>query len=147
MSCSEYSLEGHNKIYHLKPNTSGDKWFNAPLERVRNEMETLVSEGPSSQSQETQRIDQFILTSGVDVQGQRKGPLASSMSVLGGHDKEKAFVADVRMEKVGIITIVEEFQRMDAKEAVSIRASRARARKQANIRSSPFVPPRSSRSS
>ncbi|KAL2524494.1 hypothetical protein Adt_09548 [Abeliophyllum distichum] len=40
MTCSECGLQGHNKRCHLRPDTPSDEWYNAPLDPVKNEMET-----------------------------------------------------------------------------------------------------------
>ncbi|KAL2522233.1 hypothetical protein Fot_26156 [Forsythia ovata] len=136
-----------------------ENWFDAQLDPVGNELESQLAstrkgklvpnrgnEGISSQPQETRPVYHFMPTPGLDLQGQRKGPASSSLHVVGGHDKGKSIVDDIRIEEIDISPMVEELQRLNAEEAATTIAARARAISQVNKKSSHFVPPRSRRS-
>ncbi|KAL2558234.1 Uncharacterized protein Fot_02973 [Forsythia ovata] len=96
------------------------------------------NEGQSSQPQETNSVYHFMPTLGVDLQGQREGPSASSLPIVGGHDKGKTVVNDIRMEEIDISPMVEDLQRLNVEEVAATRDARARARSQINTRSSRF---------
>ncbi|KAL2522322.1 hypothetical protein Fot_26245 [Forsythia ovata] len=104
MTCSECGLRGHNKRYHLRPEAPSDGKL----------VPNRGNEGISSQPQETRPVYHFMPTLGLDLQGQRKGPASSSLHVVGGHDKGKSILDDIRMEEIDISPMVEELQRLNA---------------------------------
>ncbi|KAL2502489.1 Uncharacterized protein Fot_36337 [Forsythia ovata] len=103
----------------------------------------MGNKGPSRQSQEKHTMCQFISTPRVDIQGLRERPTIASLPGVGGHDKGKASVGDVRMEEIDISPIVEELQRFNANEVATTRYARTHERKNYNTRSSRLVLPRS----
>ncbi|KAL2459809.1 Uncharacterized protein Fot_54553 [Forsythia ovata] len=125
-------------------------WFDAQLDPMESDMQSPLDsrnkeklvpkrgiEGRTSQPQDTNSVYHFMPTPGVDLQGQREGPSASSLLVARGHDKGKSV-----MEEIDISTMVEDLERLNAEEAAITRDAKAHAKSQINTRSSRFVPPR-----
>ncbi|KAL2527198.1 hypothetical protein Adt_12252 [Abeliophyllum distichum] len=103
MTCSECGLQGHDKRYHLRPDTPShmNEWYNAPLHPVGNDMETPIG-----------TKTKFMPIPGVDMRGIQEGPAATSIDVEGGNEKETATTTDIRMEEINISPMVEELQRL-----------------------------------